>query len=123
VDSDRRGQVPLLGDIPLLGFFFQRNEREKSRRELVIMIRPYVMSTPADGERISRDMLDRIAPESIERLVDEGFLPELPPPLPARRATRPAPTSAATKKTAPEPTPAPQTFKQSAPPRKNPFAK
>ncbi len=80
VDSDKRGQVPLLGNVPVLGFFFQRKEREKSRRELVIMIRPYVMSTPSDGERISRDMLDRLAPKAVEQLVEEGFLPE-PPPL------------------------------------------
>lgn len=37
------------------------------------------MSTPADGERVSRDLLDRLAPSSVNRLVDEG-LP--PPPVP-----------------------------------------
>ncbi|MFZ4766160.1 MAG: type II secretion system protein GspD, partial [Roseimicrobium sp.] len=92
-DATRRGQIPLLGDIPLLGFFFQRNENEKSRRELVIMIRPYVMSTPADGERLSRDMLERIAPEAWNRLLEEGFLPPsalLPPLESAAPATAPS---------------------------------
>ena len=113
VDSDKRGQVPILGDIPGLGFFFQRKQREKSRRELVIMIRPYVMSTPADGERISRDMLDRLAPPAVERLVDEGFLPELPPPLPAKPVKRPAASAASTKLVTPEPTPEPVRKKSS----------
>lgn len=103
VDTDKRGQVPVLGDVPVLGFFFRRTEKEKSRRELVIMIRPYVMSTPADGERLSRDMLDRLAPNSVERLVDEGFLPALPPPIPAKQQPRPPRTAAATKKVAPAP--------------------
>jgi general secretion pathway protein D len=106
VDSDQRSQVPVLGDIPVLGFFFQRKEREKSRRELVMMIRPYVLTTPADGERISRDMLDRLAPGSVEKLVDEGFLPALPPVPPARQQARPPRSIAATKKTGPAPEPA-----------------
>jgi general secretion pathway protein D len=97
-DIERRGQVPGAGDIPLLGTLFRRTERAKNRRELVIIIRPYVMSTPADGERISRDMLDRLAPDAVERMVDEGFLPNLPPPPVAKAIRRPAPTAAATKK-------------------------
>lgn len=102
---DKREQVPLLGNIPVLGFFFRRTDREKSRHELVIMIRPYVMSTPADGERVSRDLLDRLAPTSVERLVDEGFLPDLPPPPVPKVVKRPPPSAAATKKIEPTPTP------------------
>lgn len=123
VDSDKRGQVPVLGDIPVLGFFFQRKEKEKSRRELVIMIRPYVMSTPADGERISRDMLDRLAPTAVERLVDEGFLPELPPPPPAKPMKRPLPTSAASKKLPDAPASTPAPVRRSSPIEKKSFAK
>ena len=35
-------KVPILGDIPLLGFFFKRDERIESRAELVIVITPRV---------------------------------------------------------------------------------
>lgn len=35
-------KVPILGDIPLLGFFFKRDERTESRAELVIVITPKV---------------------------------------------------------------------------------
>ncbi|MHA3771330.1 type II secretion system protein GspD [Verrucomicrobiota bacterium sgz303538] len=78
VDNDRRAQVPLLGDIPGLGVLFRRQNKEKSRRELVIILRPHVMSTPADGERISREVLEGLAPMSVQRLVEEGILPEMP---------------------------------------------
>ena len=90
VDSDKREGVPLLSDIPGLGLLFRRQSKEKSRRELVIILRPYVLSTPTDSERLSRDVLDRIAPESVEKLVEEGFLPELaliPEPVPVIRKT------------------------------------
>jgi general secretion pathway protein D len=90
VDNDRRGQIPVLGRVPVLGFLFQRKEKVKGRRELVVIIRPYVMTTPEDGERVSRDVLQRLAPQSAQRLVEEGFVPTLlpaPPPPPAQMAT------------------------------------
>ncbi len=60
-ESDVREQVPILGDLPLVGFLFRRQSTEISRSELVILIRPYVISTPTDGDRISRDLLDAIS--------------------------------------------------------------
>jgi hypothetical protein len=80
-----------LGRVPVLGFLFQRKERDKGRRELVVIIRPYVMTTPEDGQRISRDVLQRLAPESAQRLVEEGFLPSLLPPPPASPVASPNP--------------------------------
>jgi general secretion pathway protein D len=55
--SDARAQVPLLGRIPLLGLLFRRQETGATRRELVILIRPHVISTPSEGEAISRNLL------------------------------------------------------------------
>lgn len=103
VDSDRREGVPILGDIPGLGLLFRRQSTEKSRRELVVILRPYVLNTAADGERISRDLVDRLAPVSVEKLVDEGFLPDLPPPPKAKPVRRPAPSAAASKRGAATP--------------------
>ena len=55
--SDVRAQVPILGRIPLLGILFRRETKAKTRNELVIMVRPHVISTPAEGEGISRSLL------------------------------------------------------------------
>ena len=85
--TDQRGQIPILGDIPGLGFLFQRKEVGKSRRELVIIIRPHVMSTPAEGERLSKNLLDRVAPAAVERLNEAGFFPDnvpIPPEISAK---------------------------------------
>ena len=85
--ADKRGQIPILGDIPGVGFLFQRKEIAKSRRELVIIIRPHVMSTPADSERLSKNLLQRVAPSAVERLGEAGFFPDnvpIPPDFSAK---------------------------------------
>ncbi|HSJ03681.1 MAG: type II secretion system protein GspD [Verrucomicrobium sp.] len=74
IDSDKREQVPVLGNIPGIGVFFRRQSKEKSRRELVMIIRPHIISTPADGERITKDLLEQLAPAAMDRLVEDGFL-------------------------------------------------
>ena len=84
---DKRGQIPILGDIPGLGLLFQRKEIGNSRREMVIIIRPHVMSTPSDSERLSKDLLQRIAPAAVERLNEAGFFPDnvpIPPEISAK---------------------------------------
>ena len=46
-----------MGNIPYLGVLFRREVQTKTRQELVIMIRPHVISTPAEGEGISRTLM------------------------------------------------------------------
>lgn len=45
-------QVPLLGDIPLLGYLFKYKTRTKSRSNLLIMITPYIIKGDMDLEEI-----------------------------------------------------------------------
>lgn len=104
---DRRGQVPWLGDIPGLGLLFRRQEKTNSRRELVIVIRPHVMTTPADSERLTTDVLKQLAPTSLERLVDDGFLPEMPlyPNEPVQaKVAKPVPSDSSKKVVSPKKT-------------------
>ncbi|MCK6439664.1 MAG: hypothetical protein L6Q71_05620 [Planctomycetes bacterium] len=58
---DQESKVPVLGDIPLLGFFFKRTSRGKERSEIVVMIRPYVLNTPSESEAVSRELLSRLS--------------------------------------------------------------
>jgi len=59
--SDSRKQVPGLGKLPVLGFFFRRQETGRMRRELVVMIRPYVFNTPAESAAVSDDLLQQLS--------------------------------------------------------------
>lgn len=44
--SDSKSGVPVLKDIPLLGPLFSSNSRNKSRNELMVLMRPTVLRTP-----------------------------------------------------------------------------
>lgn len=58
--TDENEQVPILGDIPLIGFLFKRRVDRDTRREIVIVVRPYVLSTPAESEAASHGLLDKL---------------------------------------------------------------
>ncbi len=59
--SDNREQVPVLGKIPGLGFFFRRQETGRFRRELIVMIRPYIFNTPAESAALSEELLQTLS--------------------------------------------------------------
>jgi len=49
--------VPGLSKIPLLGQLFRRDDKGRSRSELIVIIKPYIINTPAEAEGISRELL------------------------------------------------------------------
>ena len=55
--SDSREQVPIMGKLPVLGFFFRRQETGRLRRELVVMVRPYIFNTPSETAAMSEELL------------------------------------------------------------------
>lgn len=59
---DTNGQVPWLGDIPILGSLFRSADYQRSQSELVIIITPHLV-TPTRGEALSLPT-DRIRPPS-----------------------------------------------------------
>lgn len=59
--SDQRQKVPGLGKLPVLGFFFRKQNTSRIRRELVVMIRPYVFNTPTESAAISQDLLQQLS--------------------------------------------------------------
>lgn len=50
-------KVPVLGDIPGLGFFFREDHQSRARTELVIIIKPHIINSPVEAESISKEML------------------------------------------------------------------
>ncbi len=58
---DNRQQVPGIGKLPVLGFFFRNQETGRTRRELVVMIRPYVFNTPSESASISQELLQQLS--------------------------------------------------------------
>ncbi len=57
--DNSENKVPILGDIPGLGFFFGDIAKNRTRTELVIIIKPHIINSPADAEAISKKMLGK----------------------------------------------------------------
>ncbi len=50
--------VPVLSKIPLLGKLFRNDTKSGTRKELMVMIIPYVIETPEEGEAITKTIQD-----------------------------------------------------------------
>ncbi len=61
VVSDRREQVPFIGKLPVLGFFFRRQTTGRQRRELVVMVRPYIFNTPTESAALSQELMQSLS--------------------------------------------------------------
>jgi len=48
-NSEAETKVPFLGDIPVFGRLFKYKKTEKTRSELVVLLTPYVLMTPAEA--------------------------------------------------------------------------
>jgi general secretion pathway protein D len=55
--SDVRAEVPVIGKLPVVGFFFRRQVTLRERRETVIMVRPYVFNTPPESAALSEMLI------------------------------------------------------------------
>ncbi len=51
-EIDSVSQVPILGDIPLLGYLFKYTTKTKHKTNLLIMLTPYIIRDHADLEQI-----------------------------------------------------------------------
>jgi general secretion pathway protein D len=61
-DNERRTleKVPVLGDIPLLGELFRSRSKSRGKTNLMVFIRPTIMRTAADAQRLAQQRLGYI---------------------------------------------------------------
>jgi type II secretory pathway component GspD/PulD (secretin) len=59
--SNSEQKVPLLGDIPLLGELFKRKTEDKTKRELILLITPHIVTAPAEAENVTLDAVEVIS--------------------------------------------------------------
>jgi general secretion pathway protein D len=52
-ESIEESKVPLLGDIPILGFFFKKYISKIERKEIVMLIVPHIMIAAGEAETVS----------------------------------------------------------------------
>jgi general secretion pathway protein D len=72
--EDQRQEVPVLGHIPYLGVLFRTQFTERRRTETVILIRPFVLTTSAEGAQISKCLTESL---SIHPQVQDNLPPTM----------------------------------------------
>ncbi len=58
-DTSYQG-VPILSSIPILGHLFRYNTDLKTKKELVIIITPHVISNRNEAEMLTAEFLDKL---------------------------------------------------------------
>ncbi|AQV95950.1 type II secretion system protein GspD [Cupriavidus necator] len=77
-------KVPLLGDIPWIGGLFRYENKNRSKTNLLVFLRPYVMRTAGAAERLTQDRYDYMRGQQQEFvspniMVRDTNTPLLPP--------------------------------------------
>ena len=57
-NSESTTKIPLLGDIPLLGWLFSSHSKSDDRQELVVLLTPYVLNNPSEATAEAQRRLD-----------------------------------------------------------------
>jgi general secretion pathway protein D len=126
-----KSQVPILGNIPIIGELFKYENRKRTKTNLLVFLRPYVVRDEATSSALAMDRYDYIrgqianstvADNIIFRDLESRQMPERPPVAPSmRRSDPPArPPQSPADPTMPAPAPSsepPPSSSTSAPPQ------
>jgi len=64
-----RSGIPLLSELPLLGYLFGTTTDKKSKTELIIMVTPHVVANPDEADMITEEFETKI--KGLKRRIDE----------------------------------------------------
>lgn len=89
-ESKAVSKIPLLGNIPILGEFFKYTSKRRDKRELIILVTPYILG---EGENsfanMSNDMKNYYhAGQREQNNLNDVNLNEDPPPLPDKKSKK-----------------------------------
>lgn len=59
--SKNTQKVPFLGDIPMVGKLFRREEDSNSKSELILLITPHIITNPSEAEDASKGMVETLS--------------------------------------------------------------
>lgn len=57
--SNSQSKIPILGDIPLFGFFFRQTGKTSNKNNLLIFLTPHIMNDATDFSRILQTKIDQ----------------------------------------------------------------
>lgn len=75
------GKVPLLGDIPVLGNLFRYDSRRRTKTNLMVFIRPYVLRTAESSQGLTQSRYEYLrGQQNAVQLRNHPFLPDMNSP-------------------------------------------
>jgi general secretion pathway protein D len=96
--NDGDSRVPLLGSIPLIGWLFRYETRQRTKTNTMIFLRPYVVRDEATSSGLALDRYDYMraqlaTAQKPDNLIFRGFEGRDLPPPPARPTAPPPPAA------------------------------
>lgn len=76
--QDSKERVPILGRIPVLGFFFRNESELLEKRETIIIIKPHIIGTPQNGAKITKQVLGPMSEHPYIREDRQNVLMHIP---------------------------------------------
>lgn len=88
--ADRnRTQVPIMGDIPLLGFLFRNKSVSREKRNMVVLVTPHIVKESSDMERVTQYKVTEYQDVNIQELFKTGFFKKIKTKAEMRKNYRP----------------------------------
>ena len=79
--SNGEDKVPILGDIPILGNLFRHETRRRTKTNLMVFIRPYVLRTAQASQGLTQDRYEYLRGEQQQgQLPSRPILPDMAAP-------------------------------------------
>ncbi len=67
-------QPPYLGDLPGVGWLFRTKSNKRAKRNLVILVTPYIMKEGVDTDRVTKYRLDQFDSANVDVVFEKGFI-------------------------------------------------
>ena len=68
-----RGQVPLLGNIPVLGTLFRQQQDQTTRQEIIVLLTPHILKEDSAYNKLSEEAMKRM--DALRIGVRKGMMP------------------------------------------------
>lgn len=65
-------QVPILGDLPLVGWLFRGKTKGRRKENLVVLLTPHVIKRSEDFERITQHRMSEFYNQNLDAIFEEG---------------------------------------------------
>ncbi|MGI6458809.1 MAG: type II secretion system secretin GspD [Candidatus Hydrogenedentales bacterium] len=67
-------QPPYLGDLPMVGWLFRTKSNQRSKRNLVLLVSPYIIKEGIDMDRVTKYRMDQFSHANVDVLFEKGYI-------------------------------------------------